>query len=469
MTGWAGSGVVHQDTSPEQRTAVELAAAVRHGKSTPRELVQECLDRIAHADPRLGAFRKVRADAALQEADDVGSRPDLADLPLAGVPIAIKDNVSVTGEQCRHGSAATADRPAETSDHPVVARLRAAGAVVVGLTQTPELSLVAMTDSALGLVRNPWDLSRTPGGSSGGAASAVAAGLVPIAHGNDGLGSVRGPAACCGLLGFKPGYGTVPSELGLNSWWGLAENGVLATSVADTALMLSVLADDSDLGRIEDMARPTGLSVAVSVSPVSPGFPIDGEYKDAVNDIGAALETAGHYLVDADRYPAYLGPGSVLTWYAAAAADAEELDPKSLERRTRRLASAGRTTARLGLNGARTRRRWRDTGAERFFGEADVLLTPTLLKPPPPALRWGRRGLTRNVWANLSYAGLCAPWNLAGWPAVNIPAGLHSTGTPIGVQLVARPGQERLLLTLAATLEESRPWPRRAPPSSGMS
>ena len=466
MTSWAANAGRYTENPKDLRTAAELATAVRQGKTSPREVVQDSLDRIARADPRLGTFRIVRAEAALAEADEVAARPDLADLPLAGVPIAVKDNIAVTGEQYRHGTAGTADRPSETSDHPVVARLRRAGAVVVGLTHTPELSLAGMTDSALGLVRNPWDHTRTPGGSSGGSAAAVAAGLVPIAQGNDGLGSIRGPAACCGVIGFKPGYGTVPSELGLNSWWGLAENGPIATTVADTALLLSVMADDPELARVDDRARPSALRIAVSTSALSPIYPVDREFKAAVADIGSVLEAAGHHLGPAGRYPVYLGPGAILTWFAAAAAAAEEFDPEALELRTNRLAAAGRVAGRVGLTGARTRRRWCDTGAERFFGDADVVLTPTLLKPPPLAVRWGRRGLARNTWANTSYAGLCPPWNLAGWPAISVPAGLHSSGLPIGAQLVARPGSEKLLLALAATIEDARPWPRLAPEKS---
>jgi amidase len=455
MAGWSGSGV-------EPRTAAEIAAAVQQGKSSARGAVQEALDRIAAADPRIGAFRKVRSDAALAEADELAARPDLAALPLAGVPVAVKDNVAVADEQCRHGTAATADRPPEPEDHPVVARLRAAGAIVVGLTQTPELSLVAMTDSALGLARNPWDLTRTPGGSSGGAAAAVAAGLVPIAHGNDGLGSIRGPAACCGLFGIKPGYGTVPSGLGRNGWWGLAENGPLATTVEDAALMLAVMAGDPELaGAVNE--RPSGLRIAVSTAPPAVGYRVDHEYRVAVEDMAGVLESAGHTIVEAPRYPAYLGPGGVLTWYAAAAFDAGEYDRRALERRTRRMAAAGRVLGNVGLSGAGTRRRWRDTGAERFLGEADVVLTPTLLRPPPAALRWGRRGLLANSVANTAYAGLCPPWNIAGWPAMNVPAGMHSRGTPIGVQFAARPGREALLLGLAAHIEAVRPWPRTAP------
>ncbi|MFD0637790.1 amidase [Catenulispora yoronensis] len=410
----------------------------------------------------MGAFRKVRRDAALAEADALAARSDLFGLPLAGVPIAVKDNVAVAGEQCRHGSAATADRPPEPEDHPVVARLRAAGAIVVGLTHTPELSLVGMTDSALGLVRNPWELTRTAGGSSGGAAAAVAAGLVPVAHGNDGLGSIRGPAACCGVFGFKPGYGTVPALLGRDAWWGLAENGVLATTVRDAALVLAVMADDPELAGAAG-GHPTGLRIAVSTAPPSPGYRVDREHRRAVEDLAGALESAGHQIVEAPRYPAYVGPGAALTWLAAAAQEAEAHDRRALERRTRSLASAGQALSRVGLTGAWARRRWRATGAERFFGTADVVMTPTLLRPPPAALRWGRRGLVRNFAANTAYAGLCPPWNLAGWPAMSVPAGTHSCGTPIGAQFAARPGREALLLGLAAHIEALRPWPRTAP------
>jgi len=455
MAGWNGSGV-------EPRTAAEIAAAVRQGKTSVRGAVQEALDRIAAADPRIGAFRKVRHDAALAEADELARRPDLADLPLAGVPVAVKDNVPVADEQCRHGTAATADRPPEPEDHPVVARLRAAGAIVVGLTQTPELSLVAMTDSPLGLARNPWDLTRTPGGSSGGAAAAVAAGLVPIAHGNDGLGSIRGPAACCGLFGLKPGYGTVPANLGRNAWWGLAENGPLATTVEDAALMLSVLAADPALAAAPD-ARPANLKIAVSTAPPTVGYRVDREHRDAVESVAGLLGAAGHTIVEAPRYPVFLATGAMLTWYAAAALEAGEFGQRALERRTRRLAAAGRSLAKVGLTGARTRRTWRDTGAERFLGQADVVLTPTLLKPPPAALRWGRRGLLANAVANTAYAGLCPPWNLAGWPAMTVPAGTHSSGLPIGVQFAARSGREALLLGIAAHMEAVRPWPRTAP------
>jgi amidase len=195
------------------------------------EVVGEHLDRIGEADPSLGAFHLVRAQTALAEAAAVDARPDRPGLALAGVPVAVKDNIAVTGEPMRVGSRASS-AGLQTRDHPVVARLRAAGAVVVGVTRMPELAIWAFTDGGSGWPVTPG----TCGGSSGGSAAAVAA-AVPLAHGNDGLGSIRVPAAACGLVGLKPGFGLVPAELGGDNWSSMGENGPIATTVADAALV----------------------------------------------------------------------------------------------------------------------------------------------------------------------------------------------------------------------------------------
>ena len=194
-------------------TAAETADAVRRGDLSAVAAVEAALDRIAAHDPVIGAFQVVRAERARAEAAQIDADPHRDSLPLAGVPIAVKDNVPVSGEPMRIGSAATDPTP-QTTDHEVVRRLRAAGAVVVGLTRVPELCVYGATDSVFGVTRNPWNLERTPGGSSGGSAASVAAGMVAVAHGNDGMGSIRIPAACCGLVGIKPGLGTVPCRAG---------------------------------------------------------------------------------------------------------------------------------------------------------------------------------------------------------------------------------------------------------------
>ena len=248
-----------------ESTVAAMAEAVREGRVTARTLTEQSVAAIADHDASIGAFQLVRARRALEEADVVDGRDDRGGLALAGVPLAVKDNVAVSGEPMRIGSTAS-DPTARPADHPVVARLRAAGAVIVGLTRLPELAVWPVTDSAFGTTRNPWDLDRTAGGSSGGSAAAVAAGMVAGAHGNDALGSIRIPAACCGLVGIKPGSGLVPSELGKNSWFGLGENGPLTRTVTDAALLLSVMAGVPDLAKAPTR-QPGRLRIAVAVRP----------------------------------------------------------------------------------------------------------------------------------------------------------------------------------------------------------
>ena len=442
-------------------TAAEIARLVRDGLADPREIVRDCLARIAEADGGLGAFRVVRAEAASAAAEAVGRAPDRATLPLAGVPIAVKDNVEVAGEACRNGSAASA-QAASAADHPVVTRLRAAGAVVVGLTKVPELCLVPVCDSAFGVARNPWNPARTPGGSSGGSAAAVASGMVPLAHGNDGLGSIRIPAACCGLVGIKPGSGVVPGAAdGTELWHGLAENGPLATTVRDAALGLSVMAADPGLAELGDPGR---LRIGVSIRGAQVGFPVDARYVATVEAYADTLAELGHQVTrHQNRYPSWLGTGLLSSWYAFAYEDAAGLEPGLLQRRTRRMSAAGRVLGAAHLDGARSRARWRGGAAERFFGPIDVLLLPSLAQPALSAEGWAERGLLGTTIGSTRVAALFGAWNVAGWPAMNLPAGLDDEGMPLGVQLVARPGSEKTLLELAARLEQARPWPRVAP------
>lgn len=461
------------------KSAVEIAEAVRRGKATAPAVVEEHLRVIAEYDGRIGAFRKVRTERALAEARAVQEREDLAGLPLAGVPIAIKDNVAIRGEATRNGSAATPSTAA-AEDHPVVARLRAAGAVVVGITNVPELCLVGFSDSVYGVTRNPWDLKRTPGGSSSGSAAAVASGMVPLAHGNDGLGSLRIPAACCGLVSIKPGQEVVPPPE--HGWRGMSENGPLATTVTDLALALAVMAGDMSLatpGESESLevgsaiddypggltpSEPMRLRIAVAPAPLPPGLTVDAEFQRAAAEAADTLGAAGHTVVEhAARMPGWLGSATIATWLACAGEDVEGLDPRRLERRTRSLARMGRLLTRLRLDGSAGRDRWRAHGADQWFGNADVLITPTLAAVPPPAERWGRRGLLANIRTNVTYAPATGAWNMAGWPAMTVPYGWHSTGMPIGVQLVAAPGGESQLLALAAQLESAHPWLRHAP------
>jgi amidase len=452
-------------------TAAGIAAAVRGG-APPVDAVSAALVAIERWDGELGAFATVRRDRALTEAALLAGREDLARLPLAGVPLAVKDTVPVSGVSPRVDPSSPA-----RADHPMVTRLRVAGAVVVGTTAASDASLWPTTDGLapdgrLVVTRNPWNRERSAGGSSGGAGAAVGAGLVPVAQGTDSLGSVRIPAAACGVVGLKPTAGLVapvsvdpatgwPVRRG--DWFGLMTHGALATTVEDAALLLSVLAGRPGLAAVP--GPPHRLRVAVSVRPPATGVRTSRPALRAAFDVAALLRRAGHDVERAEpRYPASAAVAMLTRWTAAAAQDLDAVPPGrrgDVQPRTLRHAALGR----------RLRRHVRpeDAGAwhaaaDSFLGGRDVLLTPTVATAPPAAAGWSRRSWAANVVTGLRFSGgFAAPWNLAGWPAVSVPAGHDpAAGVPLGVQLVGRPGAEPLLLALAALVEERRPWPRVA-------
>ena len=447
MAEWAG------------RSAADIAAAVRAGEVTAGEVVAEHVGRISRLNAELGAFTRIRAAEAAAEAQAVDAlvaspQADRAELPLAGVPVAVKDNAAVTGEPLSHGSAAFPAAP-QQHDHPVVARLRAAGAVVVGLTNLPELAIYPFTDSVYGIARNPWDQRRTPGGSSGGSAAAVAGALVPVAHGTDGLGSIRIPAAACGLFGIKPGTGVVPADLGETGWHGLTEHGPLATTVTDAALMLGAMAGTS---YSLDGAGP--LRIAVSVRAPGPGIIVHRSCSAPVRAFADLLGKSGHEVTDADPpYPGWLVPVMLSYWVTGPAGEAAG-HASGMEPRTRRHVGAGRLVTRVRPPRGSDRARLR-AALEPFFQQHDVLLMPALARPCPPARRYGERSWVRSAVSSLMFAPMTGVWNMAGYPAASVPAG--GLAMPAGVQLVAAPGREQTLLALAAEIERSSPWRRHAP------
>ena len=446
-------------TSPSP-TAIEIAAQVRTGERTAVDCVRDALDRIEAWDDPIEAFATVRTERALAEAATVDTRPDRSDLPLAGVPVAIKDNIAVSGEVMRVGSAATTTI-AQPTDHPVVARIRAAGGVVVGLTRVPELCVFGATDSVFGVTRNPWNLSRTPGGSSGGSAAAVSSGMVPLAQGNDGMGSIRIPAACTGLVGLKPGFGLVPVQLGSTDWFGMSENGPLATTVADAALLLSVMADAPSLAA---PAVPQRQRIALSFRPPVAGVAVDQGWVAGAERVAAALRLAGHDVRrDDPSYPTSAAIAGLARWFAGTAADADDLDGDLLEPRVRRHAAIGRIVRRTPAMSPRLRDAW-VRRAREFLTEYDLLLTPALAQAPPESRRWSAGGWATTMAVNIRFAPFAAPWNVAGFPAITIPAGIHPVSdTPVAVQMVTRPGGEALLLGIATQIESLMPWPRTAP------
>ena len=443
-------------------TAKQIARGVRRGDASATQVVADHLEHIAAVDPMLDAFRGVRGGEAIVEAEQVDEQDDLANLPLAGVPVAVKENTPVAGMPTWHGSAA-AREPVAEDDHEVVRRLRGAGAVIVGVTRMPEFGLWPTTDDETAVTRNPWRSDRTAGGSSGGAAAAVAAGMVPIAHGNDGLGSIRIPAALCGLVGLKPGRGVVPCQMPADDWFGLTEHGILATTVADAALGFSVLA-----GRLPDrLVEPQRLRVAVSLRSPVPGVRLDRPNRDAVTAASRLLVRAGHDAVSLDPvYPTWLSLRGISTWFAAAAREAEEtgVDRSTLQPRTRRHIAVGEWAQRRGYVREEDRAAWRER-ALAFFADSsvDLMLTPTLAGAPPAADAWSRRSWRANVVASMRFAPYPGPWNIAGLPALAVPVGVRPDGVPVGVQLVGPPGSELLLLAVAGQFEMAAPWRRHAP------
>ncbi|MBB5870346.1 amidase [Allocatelliglobosispora scoriae] len=443
-------------------TAKQIARAVRRGDTSATRVVADHLDQIRAHDAELNAFRVLRPAEAAAEAAKVDDQPELSHLPLAGVPIAVKENTAVAGSATWNGSAAASSGIAE-ADHEVVRRLRGAGAVVVGLTRMPELGLWAVTDDETAVTRNPWQLDRTPGGSSGGAAAAVAAGLVPIAHCNDGLGSIRIPAACCGLLGLKPGRGVVPAQMGADDWFGLVEHGMLTTTVADAAVGFAVLAGRDAV----KLTPPSALKVAVSLRSPVRGITADTPNREAVDTAAGMMRDAGHAIVGADpAYPSSLGLRGMATWFAAAWRDAAAagIDPATLQARTRRHIALGEWSWRRGYVRETDRTDFRERSIAFFTdGGYDVLMTPALATTPPAALDWHSRSWTANMRASMQYAPFAAPWNIAGLPAMTVPVGVRPDGIPSAVQLVGPPGSELLLLSIAGQLELQAPWQRHAP------
>jgi amidase len=451
-----------QDGSWIGASARQIARAVRRGDTSATAVVADHLDYIRAYDRIVHAFRQVRAAEAVSEAEAVDEQPELGNLPLAGVPIAVKENTPVVGVRTWHGSNA-ATGPVADADHEVVRRLRGAGAVVVGTTRMPELGVFATTDDETATTRNPWRTDRTPGGSSGGAAAAVAAGLVPIAHGNDGMGSVRIPAACCGLVGIKPGRGVVPSVLGGSDRYGLVEHGILATTVSDAAIGFSVLAGRTP----ERLVEPDRLRIAMSVRSPVPGVLPDADACRATGSVVRLLVRLGHDAVRADLpVSPMLGIRGLATWFAAAHADAEAagLDVATLQPRNRRHIAFGARLRDTSLvrdeDRAAWRERCRDWFADRRF---DVFVTPALATAPPVAADWHSRSWQANLLSCMRYAPYAAAWNIAGFPAMVVPAGVRRDGLPAAVQLVGRPGTEMLLLAVAGQIEAAAPWRRHAP------
>jgi amidase len=452
------------------------AELIRSGDVSSRELVELYLERIDRLDPQINAFRVVMAERALADADqaDARRRSD-DDRPLLGVPIALKDNVDVAGELTTHGTSAYGEPAREDAE--IVKRLRGAGAVILGKTLLPELAVYPWTESAtFGATRNPWDLNSTTGGSSGGSGAAVAAGLAAAAMASDGGGSIRIPAACCGLFGLKPQRGRVSLMPYSEHWHGLSVFGSVTRSVADSALWLDVIAGRAD-GDAE-AARPPATSfleaaqstpgklrIAVSTDPgPSTLVKVKPDVAQAVEQTAELLRSLGHHVERRDPKYGFLQPLFMPRWLRGIYDDASQLPhPERLERRIRRLAAAGKLFSLDAVARARAAEPQFAARVGEVFRDFDVLLTPTIPTPPWPSLRFEGRSVVGATMGAADITPFTIPWNLTGQPAASVPAGFTAGGLPLAVQLIGRPHDETTLLSLSAQIENERPWADRRP------
>ncbi|MCT9009262.1 amidase [Streptomyces rhizosphaerihabitans] len=453
----------------------ESARALAAGEVSSRELVERTLARIEAARPTVNAFRLVRAEAALAEAD--AADRELAAgrrLPLLGVPLAVKDDMDVAGEPTAFGC--PGDFPPVAKDGEAVRRLRAAGAVVIGKTNTCELGQWPFTEGpAFGATRNPWHHGHTPGGSSGGSAAAVAAGLVPAALGSDGAGSVRIPAAWTHLVGIKPQRGRISTWPRPESFHGITVNGTLARTVADAALLLDA-ASGSHAGdlhrpatlRVSDAVgrNPGRLRIALSLKPPFTAVParLDPAVRAKVLALAERLAGLGHTVEEAE--PRYGRIGLTFVPRATAGIAERVRDapfPELLDRRTHDAARLGRLLGGAPLRAARRAEAALQQRVGALFDTYDVLLAPTTAAPPPrigAMLGLSGFGTDRAMIAACPYAW---PWNILGWPGVNVPAGFVGEGLPVGAQLLGPADSEPLLVSLASQLEADRRWHEQWP------
>ncbi|MET0897894.1 MAG: amidase [Mycobacterium sp.] len=455
--------------------AAEQARMLASGAITAAALTDLYLERIDRLDPELRAFRTVFADEARAEAEAAQHRLDAGErLPLLGVPIAIKDDTDVAGATTTYGS--NAHGPAATKDAEVVRLLREAGAVILGKTAVPEMMIWPFTETvAFGATHNPWDLARTPGGSSGGSAAAVAAGLVPLALGSDGAGSIRIPSTWCGLYGLKPQRGRVPLYPHEDAWCGMSVYGPMAHTVEDAALFLDVTCDKAmpgpQGGFVRASSRPPNrlrIALSVNVPPMMTAYR-DAEQRAAVHQAGTVLKELGHDVVVHEiDYPPTMAYSHVLPrMFRGIHDDVRALPhPERLDSRTRSLARIGRMISDTRIAKIRAAEAQVAARVLTIFDDFDVVITPGTATGPSRVGAYRKRGGVSTLALVAARAPYQAAFNATGQPAAVVPWGLDRHGLPLSIQLVGRPYDEATLLSLSAEIEADHPWADRRPPVS---
>ncbi len=475
-------------TQIHDMTVIELAASIRDGELSPVEVTDHYLDRIDRLGDQVGAFYTVthelareeaaRAEKAAAQSRAAGDRG--APLPpLTGVPIPIKDLNMVAGVRLTFGSTLLKDNVATEDDY-VVSALRAGGIVITGKTATPEFGLPCYTETRIGPpARTPWDLSRSAGGSSGGAAAAVSAGLAPAAQGSDGGGSIRIPASVCGLFGIKPTRGRISRGPLMPDLAGLSVDGPLARTVADAALLLDVMTGNRPgdmytlppLGPGESFLShasrdPGRLRIARSLQNAVPGADVHPDCIAAYEDASTLLAGLGHEVEDVELpFGTDAVPAFETLWYAMSTlAPVDPAQEGELLPLTRYLRSRGQELKAGDLLFAEAYLQAIMRPALSMLNGYDALLSPTLALPPVPVGYFDEVEPAENFERQKRFTPYTALYNLSGQPAVSLPLHWTDAGLPIGVMLAGRMGEEATLISLSAQIEAARPWQHRHPP-----
>jgi amidase len=458
--------------------AVALADEVRRRTVSPVELVELYLDRIERLDPQLNSYVTVDAEGALAAARNAEATP--TDAPFHGVPLPIKDLNETAGLRTTYSCKAYADNVPEF-DQAVVGRIRAAGFVVLGKTNTPEFGTIAQTESELnGACRNPWNTELTPGGSSGGAAAALAAGLCPAAHGSDGGGSIRTPSSCCGLVGLKPSRGRVSPAPNVSGSLGLGTSGPITRTVRDAAALLDVMAgaETGDVFVAPEPERPFIDEVGADPGRLRVAFTLEPPLQVAIDPACAtAARAAAELLAELghdvrEETPPWRSDEAIVhfvrVWQVGPAIAGVE-DLSLLEPINRVLAEDARETPSPEHAIAIAQLQTLSRRIVAFWDDVDVVLTPTLAMLPVP-IGWTYEDTDGDARLAFARQTLFTPFtplvNVTGQPAMSLPLHWSADDLPVGVQLIGRPFAEATLLRLAAQLEQARPWAHRRPPVS---
>jgi len=463
------------------RPALELAELIRTKAVSPVEVLDAVLERMERLNPRLNAYCTVTAD----DAREAASAAEVAVMtgeplgPLHGVPFSVKDLVFTRRVLTTGGSRLYADHVPEEDDV-AVERLKGAGAILLGKTNTPEFGHKGVTDNPLfGITRNPWAPPLTPGGSSGGAAAAVASGMGPLALGTDGGGSIRIPASLCGIYGLKPSFGRVPQGPGFPGWETLSHTGPMTRTVRDAALMLDTLAGPDDRDRLSlpadsgpsflDACEGGLAGLSVAWSPDLGHAVVDPEVAEICARAAEVFESLGCHVEVVT--PGWENPEEIFRTIAPAetyGAWGERLED-SAERLDRSLVALLRygqkITAKQYL--AATARRhefWSEV--QRFLARFDLLITPTVAVPAFPVARPAVKEIDGRPVSPLGWIPFCFPFNLTGQPAASVPVGFTAERLPVGLQIVGRRFADRTVLAASAAFEAARPWAAERPPET---